>query len=292
MTYRKALWTGEYILSEAHIEDSKTDAWLLLEMVCKIDKAYYLLHQDDELSAQEKQEYSLVLAKRAERIPLQYITGHQEFMGLKFVVNSNVLIPRQDTELLVESAIAMLKQEDRILDLCTGTGCIGVSMAYYGREMRVQVVASDISQSVLLTAKENANRNQVQIDFVRSDLFEKISGKYTMILTNPPYIPTKVIEELQPEVRNFEPLIALDGHDDGYHFYRRIAAEAGDYLEEEGHLFLEIGNDQAVVVSGLLKQAGFVDIEVRKDLAGYDRLIICRKMTNDKEKVDLTERKE
>lgn len=283
MTYRKALWTGEYILSEAHIEDSKTDAWLLLEMICKIDKAYYFLHKDDELSAEEKQEYALVLAKRAERIPLQYITGHQEFMGLKFQVNSNVLIPRQDTELLVEHALAMLTLEEKILDLCTGTGCIAVSMAYYGKEKKVQVAASDISKTVLLTAKENANHNQVQVDFIRSDLFEKITEKYTMILTNPPYIPTKVIEELQPEVRNFEPMIALDGHDDGYHFYRRIAAEAGNYLEDEGHLLLEIGNDQTVVVSGLLKQAGFIDIEVKKDLSGHDRLIICRKKSNDEE---------
>ncbi len=283
MTYRKALWTGEYILSEAHIEDSKTDAWLLLEMICKIDKAYYFLHKDDELSAEEKQEYALVLAKRAERIPLQYITGHQEFMGLKFQVNSNVLIPRQDTELLVEHALAMLTLEEKILDLCTGTGCIAVSMAYYGKEKKVQVAASDISKTVLLTAKENANHNQVQVDFIRSDLFEKITEKYTMILTNPPYIPTKVIEELQPEVRDFEPMIALDGHDDGYHFYRRIAAEAGNYLEDEGHLLLEIGNDQTVVVSGLLKQAGFIDIEVKKDLSGHDRLIICRKKSNDEE---------
>jgi len=283
MTYRKALWTGEYILSEAHIEDSKTDAWLLLEMICKIDKAYYFMHKDDELSAEEKQEYALVLAKRAERIPLQYITGHQEFMGLNFQVNSNVLIPRQDTELLVEHALAMLTLEEKILDLCTGTGCIAVSMAHYGKEMKVQVAASDISKTVLLTAKENANHNQVQVDFIRSDLFEKITEKYTMILTNPPYIPTKVIEELQPEVRNFEPLIALDGHDDGYHFYRRIAAEAGKYLEDEGHLLLEIGNDQTVVVSGLLRQAGFIDIEVKKDLSGHDRLIICRKKSNDEE---------
>ena len=252
-------------------------------MICKIDKAYYFLHKCYELSAEEKQEYALVLAKRAERIPLQYITGHQEFMGLKFQVNSNVLIPRQDTELLVEHALAMLTLEEKILDLCTGTGCIAVSMAYYGKEKKVQVAASDISKTVLLTAKENANHNQVQVDFIRSDLFEKITEKYTMILTNPPYIPTKVIEELQPEVRDFEPMIALDGHDDGYHFYRRIAAEAGNYLEDEGHLLLEIGNDQTVVVSGLLKQAGFIDIEVKKDLSGHDRLIICRKKSNDEE---------
>lgn len=292
MTYRKALWTGEYILSEAHIEDSKIDAWLLLEMVCKIDKAYYLLHQDDELSAEEKHEYALVLAKRAERIPLQYITGHQEFMGLDFLVNSNVLIPRQDTELLVEFALSIVKQDAKILDLCTGTGCIAVSMAHFGKEKKVQVTASDISKAVLLTAKENANRNQVQIDFIRSDLFDRITGKYDIILSNPPYIATAIMEELQPEVRNFEPYIALHGHDDGYHFYRRIAAEAGDYLENSGQLLLEIGYDQGVVVSGLLREAGFIEIEVRKDLSGHDRLISCRKSDSDEEKIDLTERRE
>lgn len=292
MTYRKALWTGEYILSEAHIEESKIDAWLLLEMVCKIDKAYYLLHQDDELSPEEKHEYALVLAKRAERIPLQYITGHQEFMGLDFLVNSNVLIPRQDTELLVEYALSILVQGEKILDLCTGTGCIAISMAHIGKEKKLQVTASDISKSVLLMAKENANRNQVQVEFIRSDLFERINGKYTMILSNPPYIPTEVMENLQPEVRNFEPYIALHGHDDGYHFYRRIALEAGDYLEDRGHLILEIGHDQAVVVSGLLREAGFIEIEVRKDLSGHDRLIICRKSNIDEEKADDTDRRE
>ncbi len=283
MTFRKALWTGEYILSQAHIEDPKTDAWILLEMVCKIDRTYYFMHQDDDLTKEQKQEYGLLLAKRAERVPLQYITGNQEFMGLHFNVNSNVLIPRQDTELLVEHAIELLDENWKILDLCTGSGCIAVSVAHFGKEKNVQVTAIDVSKSALLVAKENAIQNQVQVEWLRSDLFDRVSGKYHMILSNPPYIPTKVLEGLQPEVRDFEPHLALDGQDDGYYFYREIAKEAGTYLLDGGYLLLEIGHDQAVVVSGLLKESGFIDIEVKKDLTGFDRLIQCRKKAVEEE---------
>lgn len=277
MTFRKALWTGEYILSQAHIEDPKTDAWLLLEAICKIDRNFYFMHQDDELTQEQKQEYGLLLAKRAERVPLQYIIGHQEFMGLDFVVNSNVLIPRQDTELLVEHAIELLDENWKVLDLCTGSGCIAVSIAHYGSEKNISVMGTDISKAALLVAKENAIHNHVQIEWIRSDMFERVTGKYNMICSNPPYIPTKVLEELQPEVRDFEPYLALDGSDDGYHFYRSIAGEAGSRLEEGGHLLLEIGHDQAVVVCGLLKEAGFIGIEIKKDLSGFDRLILCQK---------------
>lgn len=283
MTFRKALWTGEYILSQAHIEDPKTDAWILLEMVCKIDRTYYFMHQDDDLTEEQKQEYGSLLAKRAERVPLQYITGNQEFMGLHFNVNSNVLIPRQDTELLVEHAIELLDENWKILDLCTGSGCIAVSVAHFGKEKNVQVTAIDVSKSALLVAKENAIQNQVQVEWLRSDLFDRVSGKYHMILSNPPYIPTKVLEGLQPEVRDFEPHLALDGQDDGYYFYREIAKEAGTYLLDGGYLLLEIGHDQAVVVSGLLKESGFIDIEVKKDLTGFDRLIQCRKKAVEEE---------
>lgn len=283
MTFRKALWTGEYILSQAHVEDPKTDAWILLETVCKIDRIYYFMHQDDDLTEEQKQEYGLLLAKRAERVPLQYITGNQEFMGLHFTVNSNVLIPRQDTELLVEHAIELLEENWKVLDLCTGSGCIAVSIAHFGQQKNVQVTAIDVSKSALLVAKENAIQNQVQVEWLRSDLFDRISGKYQMIVSNPPYIPTKVLEGLQPEVRDFEPHLALDGQDDGYYFYREIAKEAGAYLVDGGYLLLEIGHDQAVVVSGLLKESGFIDIEVKKDLTGFDRLIHCRKKAVEEE---------
>ena len=283
MTFRKALWTGEYILSQAHVEDPKTDAWILLETVCKIDRTYYFMHQDDDLTEEQKQEYGLLLAKRAERVPLQYITGNQEFMGLHFTVNSNVLIPRQDTELLVEHAIELLEENWKVLDLCTGSGCIAVSIAHFGQQKNVQVTAIDVSKSALLVAKENAIQNQVQVEWLRSDLFDRISGKYQMIVSNPPYIPTKVLEGLQPEVRDFEPHLALDGQDDGYYFYREIAKEAGAYLVDGGYLLLEIGHDQAVVVSGLLKESGFIDIEVKKDLTGFDRLIHCRKKAVEEE---------
>ena len=184
---------------------------------------------------------------------------------------------------MVEHAIELLEENWKVLDLCTGSGCIAVSIAHFGQQKNVQVTAIDVSKSALLVAKENAIQNQVQVEWLRSDLFDRISGKYQMIVSNPPYIPTKVLEGLQPEVRDFEPHLALDGQDDGYYFYREIAKEAGAYLVDGGYLLLEIGHDQAVVVSGLLKESGFIDIEVKKDLTGFDRLIHCRKKAVEEE---------
>ena len=271
MTYREAVGLGEKILTEAGITDVKTDAWMLLEMAAKIDRNFYYMHMNDEITQDQLAEYESVLKKRAEHIPLQYITGETEFMGLPFKVNSSVLIPRQDTETLVEEALKVAKPGMKVLDLCTGSGCIIISILHHGKEL--EGYASDISRHAINVAKENAKLNQVAVSFETGDLFDHIKGKYDIIVSNPPYIRTEEIAKLMPEVQNFEPYDALDGKEDGLFFYRKIVEQAGNYLNPGGHLLFEIGHDQGQDVSGLMEQAGFKDVRVVKDLAGNDRVV-------------------
>jgi len=275
MTYQKAIEAGTEILQEAGIAEAKLDAWYLLQMACKIDRNFYFLHIEEELTPEQQNEFEIAVKKRAEHIPLQYITGEQEFMGLNFKVNSNVLIPRQDTETLVEEALRVCKSKMRILDLCTGSGCIIISLS---KNMpNLECVGSDISKQALLVAKENAKIHEVNIEWERSDLFENIGGTFDVILSNPPYIPTNEIERLMPEVRDFEPFEALDGKEDGLYFYRRIIEKSSEYLNVDGYILLEIGYDQGQVVSELLVTAGYTDVIVMKDLAGLDRVVKGRK---------------
>lgn len=274
MTYREALLSGEKILDMAQIVDAKNDAWLLMEMVCKIDKTFYYVHMDEEIPVDEMKEYESVLKKRAERVPLQYITGEQEFMGLTFYVNSNVLIPRQDTETLVEEALNLAKPGMRILDMCTGSGCIIISILK--NKSDVKGVGCDISKQALIVAKENAKLNNVNVAFEYSDLFENIEGKFDMIVSNPPYIRSAEIPSLMPEVAQFEPLKALDGSEDGLEFYRRILKESKNYLNADGYIIFEIGNDQGEAVSNMLTYAGYNNVRVIKDLAHNDRVVCAQ----------------
>ena len=271
MTYREAIGLGEKILTMAGVADVKTDAWMLLEMAAKIDRNYYYMHMDDEITKEQLEEYEWALKKRAEHIPLQYIVGETEFMGLPFKVNSSVLIPRQDTETLVEEALKVAKPGMKVLDMCTGSGCIIISILYHGKEL--EGYASDISRHAINVAKENAKLNQVAVSFETGDLFDHIKGKYDMIVSNPPYIRTEEIAKLMPEVQNFEPYDALDGKEDGLFFYRKIVEQAGDYLNPGGHLLFEIGHDQGADVSELMEQVGFKDVRVIKDMAGNDRVV-------------------
>ena len=271
MTYREAIGLGEKILTMAGIADVKTDAWMLLEMAAKIDRNYYYMHMDDEITKEQLEEYEWALKKRSEHIPLQYIVGETEFMGLPFKVNSSVLIPRQDTETLVEEALKVAKPGMKVLDMCTGSGCIIISILHHGKEL--EGYASDISRHAINVAKENAKLNQVAVFFETGDLFDHIKGKYDIIVSNPPYIRTEEIAKLMPEVQNFEPYDALDGKEDGLFFYRKIVEQAGDYLNPGGHLLFEIGHDQGADVSELMVQAGFKDVRVIKDLAGNDRVV-------------------
>lgn len=278
MTLEEALKFGIEQLKEASIENPDIDAWYLLEMVSHINRTYYYMHLKDEIDQEHLVDYKLAIAKRKERIPLQYITGEQEFMGLKFLVNENVLIPRQDTELLVEMALKYCEGKKKVLDLCTGSGCILISLLK--NLPHLQGTGSDISKGALLVAKENAKRNEVVADWVRSDMFGNINEKFDVIVSNPPYIETAEIEKLMPEVRDFEPRTALDGDEDGLKFYREIIEHAGEYLQEDGYLLLEIGCNQGIAVCQLMKQAGFENVSVHKDLAQLDRVVIGKGKKN------------
>ncbi len=271
MTFREAINMGEEILDKADIIDAKNDAWLLLAMACKIDHTYYYTHMYEDMTEEQLEEFESLINKRAERVPIQYITGEQEFMGLPFKVNSNVLVPRQDTETLVEIALKNVLPGMKILDMCTGSGCIIISILKNATE--VEGYGYDISKQALIVAKENAKLNGVHVQFERSDLFDNVDGKFDMIVSNPPYIKSAEIPTLMPEVSVFEPHEALDGMEDGLEFYRRIVSESKDYLTEDGILIFEIGCEQGKDVSEMMSFAGFKNVEVIKDLAGNDRVV-------------------
>lgn len=272
MTYREAYAQGEKRLLAAEIPDAVTDAWLLLSFVCQIDRNFYYMYGGEEMELEKSRQYEMLLEKRASHIPLQYITGEQEFMGITFHVDSSVLIPRQDTEILVEEALKVITPGMEVLDICTGSGCIAVSITKLKPD--VKVWAADVSQQALQVAKKNAEDNKAEVLFFQSDMFEKIDKKFDVILSNPPYIPTEVIKGLMPEVRDFEPMLALDGEEDGLKFYRILAEEGKKHLNPGGCLMVEIGYDQGEAVRELFWQQGYREIKVIKDLAGLDRVVI------------------
>lgn len=271
MNLRSALEYGKESLQEANIEDAANDAWLLLSYVTGITRAVYFMDMERELTGQQEGEYLDYLSRRQKRVPLQHITGEQEFMGLTFRVNEHVLIPRQDTEVLVETVLEKACPGMKILDMCTGSGCILISLLKLGKEL--SGVGADISEEALVVARENAKRQGADAKFVHSDLFTNVQGQYDIIVSNPPYIRTEVIRGLQEEVRLYDPMLALDGKEDGLHFYRRIIEESPKYLKEKGSLYFEIGHDQGQEVSALMKEAGFTGVTVKKDLAGLDRVV-------------------
>ena len=272
MTLRSALAWGEEVLNKVNIADARNDAWLLLTKVTNMDRTYYYMHMDEELSDEHNSEYESLISKRAEHVPLQYITGEQEFMGLNFKVTPSVLIPRQDTEILVLEALKVIRAGMRVMDMCTGSGCILISILK--NCLSAKGVGYDISKQAINIAKENAKLNGVTAEFERSDLFEMVEGTFDVIVSNPPYIPTDVITTLMPEVRDFEPMNALDGMKDGLFFYRKIVSECRQYLNPNGKILFEIGHDQGEAVSSLLLEEGFGHVRVVKDLAGLDRVVI------------------
>ena len=251
---------------------------MLLKHLLNVNDSYLIINSDKELeiSVEEKFKEGIKLLK--EGMPLQYITNHQEFMGLSFYVDSNVLIPQPDTENLVEEVLDILKRDlnkKTVLDMCTGSGAIGISIAKYSES---SVTMSDISKNALEIAKKNATSNEVidKCKFLLSDMFENIEGKFDIIVSNPPYIKTKVINTLDIEVQN-EPMLALDGGEDGLNFYRIIAENAYKYLNEDGILAVEIGYDQKEKVMSLLEKVGqYADIYCKKDLGDNDRIIVCK----------------
>lgn len=274
MNYTEAFLMGMQKLKEAEIGEAQLDARLLLEEVCGTDHNTLLCHGDREVSEAEEEQYRKALEQRAVHVPLQHLLGYQDFMGLRFQVNEYVLIPRQDTEILVEEAMRYLHDGMRILDLCTGSGCILLSLLHYSNDC--EGVGVDISQEALQVAVQNAELLGIRADFLKSDLYEKVTGKFDLLVSNPPYIERAIIPTLMEEVREYDPYIALDGGEDGLDFYRRIIGGAQDYLKRGGQILMEIGSGQAKAVSELLREAGFKEIDVCRDFAGLDRVVSGR----------------
>ena len=272
--YVDLLSYGKLYLQQHHVLDAELDAWYLLEHIIGHDRSWYFLHMQEQVPSDMEEEYKRLLQLRGIHKPLQQITGKAYFMGLEFTVNEHVLIPRQDTEILVEDALKRMSEHARILDLCTGSGCILLSLLY--NKNKAEGVGIDISEDALEVAKRNSCDLNIHAEFIKSNLLEKAEGAFDLIVSNPPYIPAKVIEGLMEEVRDYEPHLALDGGEDGLDFYRRIVAEAGAYLNPGGWLIMEIGQEQGEAVRQMLLQAGYEEIEVVQDLAGLDRVVLGR----------------
>ncbi len=279
MTYNCAYRKGIEILRNAGIEAPANDAGVLLCLAAKCDRTFIYAHGDRMLEEGVRQHYQEMLRKRAHGYPLQHITGVQEFMSLIFEVSPDVLIPRQDTELLVEAVIDTCGSgRTEILDMCTGSGCIAVSLAWH--LTGCFVVAADIMPEAIRIAAKNASKNGVseRICFIQSDLFAEIpTKKFDVIVSNPPYIRTRDIDGLRREVKGFEPAAALDGGIDGLAFYREIIRNSPAYLKNSGMLAFETGYDQAGEVAAMLTSDGrYQDIIILKDLAGIDRVVTAR----------------
>ena len=283
---------GEYQLSKAFCMDPKIDAQELYCYLTGLDKVSIFLKAEEEVDPETEEKYMELIRRRAERIPLQHITGVQEFMGYTFRVNPHVLIPRQDTETLVTEAAKTIQSTPReklsffeklkgrkewdVLDLCCGSGAVGISLAKICSN--VKVTATDISAEAVETAEANAEDLRVKVRFLTGDMFDPVKGrKFDMIVSNPPYIRTNMISILQEEVKDHEPLNALDGGRDGLDFYRTIVERAADFLKPEGFLLVEIGHDQGEDLRKMLKDSGkYSPAAVIKDLPGRDRVVKCK----------------
>lgn len=276
-TLRQIIEEGTEALREAGIEEAALDAWYLLEYTTGISRASYYGEPDRELEEGLALQYFGYIERRKERIPLQHITKEQEFMGYPFYVDEHVLIPRQDTETLVEEAVKLIREKGggrvQVLDMCTGSGCILLSILKMCPE--AEGTGCDISKAALAVARKNAGRLDVKAEWVQSDLFTDFVGnntKFDIIVSNPPYIPTLDIEGLQAEVRFHDPRIALDGGEDGLYFYRRIIKESISHIKTGGSLLFEIGCGQGEDVKALMKGHGYESVEIKKDLSGLDRV--------------------
>lgn len=267
---------GEEKLQAAGIEEYKNDALELMLHVLKQDRSYYLLHKLDQADPEVETVYNQVINTRASRIPLQHITHYQNFMGLDFFVNEHVLTPRFDTEILVDKVLKTIKNVDKdsltVLDMCTGSGCIAISIDKLAVKT-CKITGVDISREALEVAGRNGQKLNSKVSFIESDLFSNISGQYDIIVSNPPYIRSQDVLELMPEVREHEPILALDGSEDGLEFYKRIIEAAPHFQGSNAYLFFEIGYDQGEDVKALMEVAGYINIEIIKDFAGLDRVV-------------------
>lgn len=308
MTLEELYKQGTEMLKKADIENPSVDAFYLLEYAAGLNKTRYLMFKDQPVSQQNIRQYTELIERRMRRIPYQYITGRADFAGLVFEVNPSVLIPRLDTEVLFEQALKCLGPRAYVLDLCTGSGALGIALKRYRPD--IHMVISDISEDALEVAERNIAHNHLEtaqklnradspedlecgydlnfgIRIIRSDLFDRMSavddggacytGRFDVIVSNPPYVTEEEYKDLMPEVKDHEPKLALTAGADGLDVYRRIASDAPDFLKDGGVLLLEIGCSQAEAVSELLKEHQFTEIRVVKDLAELDRVIICKK---------------
>ena len=289
MTIREVLINIRERLQNAGIEDFEYESWAFLDWKLHIDRAEFYMNPNGEVKEELLAELESVLKQREQRVPLQYLMGECEFMGYDFYVDERVLIPRQDTEVLVEEAISRMRnlEKPQILDMCTGSGCILLSLLL--ELPQALGTGVDVSEGALCVAKENRKRlgleqraELIQSDLFSADYFRKNSGndhmEYDMLISNPPYIRTEDIEGLMEEVRFHDPVLALDGKENGLYFYEKITEQAGTYLKPGGWLMYEIGCDQGMDVSEIMKKNGFEQIEIKKDLAGLDRVVTGRKM--------------
>lgn len=268
----QVLQDGKACLNSKGIADAEIDAWYLLSHVFALKRVEFLMRSHEIADEVACREYKALLKRRAEHEPLQYIIQSQNFMGLEFYVNENVLIPRPETEELVNEVLKVSEGKE-VLDMCTGSGCIIISLAKLGSLKSATGV--DISEGALEIARKNAKAHGVEVDFIESDLFANIKGNYDIIVSNPPYIPTQDVLELMPEVKEFEPRLALDGKEDGLYFYRKIIKESKKYLKPKGRMFFEIGYNQAEDIIKMLIHEKFEDIRIMKDLSNLDRMVSC-----------------
>ena len=283
MTLKHLFREGEKSLLEVfEPEEAKSSAWFLLAGCFAIDSKDYLLLADQEADPEKAAAYQAMIRRRIEHEPTAYILGEWEFMGLPFYVGPSVLIPRPDTETLVEEVLRYVKNhfqkksKIRILDICTGSGCIIISLGHYlSEDYELDLYAGDLSPEALETAGRNADRNHVDVRFVLSDLLQEFeSDRFDIIVCNPPYVASKTVEGLEPDVKDYEPHLALDGVRAGLDIYQRLIPELKEYLTDEGRVFFEIGDEQAKDVRKLMAESSVFDsIKVVKDLSGHNRVI-------------------
>ena len=277
MTIKEILNKGMIMLKSNKVESPKLKARLLLQYVLKKPRQYLIVYDKEEITKKEQWEYFVNIEKISQGVPLQHITHSQEFMKMDFYVNEDVLIPRPDTEILVEEVIKIAKkiQRPKILDLCTGSGAIAISLAK--NLPKAEVYGIDISEKALEVAKKNAKKLEAKVEFIKSNLFEEMKKmKFDIIVSNPPYIKNEDIKYLSNEVQR-EPSLALEGGTDGLDFYRNITKASIDYLKLGSYLCFEIGYDQKVDVIEIIERENrFVDTYSKKDLYGNDRIVVTR----------------
>lgn len=281
LTYRQMCHNGAAILADAGITDAGYDSFALLEYITGMDRTAYILDGSKSVPEDIAERYDAVIDRRSSHIPLQHITGQAWFYGRGFNVNSDVLVPRQDTEVLVSEALKVINAKDSVLDMCTGSGCIIITLALEKKLGRA--LGADISEAALKVASGNREKlGADDVTFVKSNIFSDINVNddelFDVIVSNPPYIATGEIETLTEEVRIHDPYIALDGLEDGLHFYREITQQSMNYIKSGGWLLYEIGCTQAHDVSDIMSEYGYSNIKVIKDLAGLDRVVMGRRL--------------